>query len=385
MTKRQIESRIKREASQVDIPDLKQQILAQVPNRKVVVKSEKKPFNLAIRLSYIMTILIVAVVAFLLINSKGAPGGIIGDNNTPSTLTKVVGNVERAYAKQAITLAGFATEDISGQAVSSIVTLSDEDFIDYDNIAERINEYFNLVSSMIDEAECSIEVLEDDIYQYKLTAKYKVLNDWIETIIYYNEEAIDEKYKDEIDLDEVETKISGIIVQEGKRNEFFGTKEIEEDEVEVELTLKMNDEEYLKVSHEKESDEEDLKFEFYKGRPDKENHPYKEFNVDIEEDKETGRKDVKVEFKHHDNDEEDFNIDFFFDKDGKIDIKYEDKKNGTHEGIKVDEDDEHKDHFKYDFGEGKGQSSVKKPHGDYDRDDDDREDDDRDDHGPRYF
>ena len=41
MTRKQIESKIKMEANSLDIPDLKQQILANVPNRQVVVENKK--------------------------------------------------------------------------------------------------------------------------------------------------------------------------------------------------------------------------------------------------------------------------------------------------------------------------------------------------------
>ena len=378
MNKKQIESRIKMEASQVEIPDLKQQILAQVPNRKVVVKNEKKRFNFAIRFSYIMTILVIAVVTFLLINKPNGNSGIDSGSNTPQTITKVVGDVERVYAKQAVTLAGFTTESSNVEPL----LLSNDNSINYDDIAGKINEYFGVVSSLIDEADCSIEVLENNTYQYKMTVKYKMLNDLVETIIYYNEKATDEKYKDEDDLDELETEINGIIIQNGKRNEFYGEKEIEEDEIEVELTLVMENDEYLKVSHEKESGERDLTFGFYKGRPNEDNDPYKEFNVEVKE--ENGKKDVKVEFKHKDGmNEDDFTIDFSFGKDGNVDIRYEDKKHGEHNGIKVHEDDEHKDHFKYDFGEGKGESSIKKPHGN-DHDDDEWDEDHEHDHDDKW-
>ena len=180
MIKKQIESRIKMEASQVEIPDLKQQILAQVPNRKVVVKSEKKRFNFAIRFSYIMTILVIAVVTFLLINNPNGNSGSDGGSDTPQTITKVVGDVERVYAKQAVTLAGFTTESSNVEPL----LLSNDNSINYDDIAGKINEYFGVVSSLIDEADCSIEVLENNTYQYKMTVKYKMLKDLVETINY---------------------------------------------------------------------------------------------------------------------------------------------------------------------------------------------------------
>ena len=389
MTKREIESRIKMEATQVEVPDLKQQILAQVPNRKVVVKSEKKRFNLAIRLSYIMTILVIAVVSIILINNTNGNGGNNSGVDTPPTLTKTVGDVERVYAKQAVTLAGFANDDMSVEFISTPLSTT-EGSTDYDGIAGKINEYFNVVSSLIEEAECSIEVLIDNEYQYKMTVKYKVLNDLVEVLIYYNEEASNDSDKDKDDLDEIETDITGVIVltngSKDIRNEFYGTKEVEEDEIEVELTLKMQNGEYLKVSHEKDEDERDMKFEYFKERPNKDdedkNPPYKEFRIDIEESLD-GKKEVKVEFKHKEHDEDDFDIDFVFGKDGNVVIGYRDNHGEEHQGIKVDYDEDHEDHFKYDFGEGKGQSSIKKPHGHHPHDEDDREDYDKDDCGPR--
>ena len=245
MNKKQIESRIKIEASKIEVPDLKQQILAQVPNRKVVEKEEKKGFNFGIRFSYALTLCLVVILAVV----------IFSNNNTPgiSPVTKAVGNVEKAYAKQVVTLAGFAADMDTPQLVSYVGTLNETEETNYDDIATKINEYFKVVSLLLDEASTKyeIEVLENSEYTYKLTAKYTVLTDEYKTVIYYNEKPVDEKYKDKDDLDEIETTIEGVVEQGTFKRNFFGNKEIEEDEIEVEITLEIDEERYLKEREDK--------------------------------------------------------------------------------------------------------------------------------------
>ena len=51
MNKKQIEKMIKQEAYQANIPDLKQEILAQIPNRGIV--NEKKKFSLNLLLQFV--------------------------------------------------------------------------------------------------------------------------------------------------------------------------------------------------------------------------------------------------------------------------------------------------------------------------------------------
>ena len=184
------------------------------------------------------------IVAILIFNNNGS--------TPPNVLTKNVGDVEKAYAKQVVTLAGFAA-DIETANVAYTGLLSESNSTDYDSIAGKINEYFKVISLLLDEesTEYEIEILEEGNYSYKLTTKYKVLKDTFETVIYYNEKPVEEKYKDKDDLDEIETTIEGLVVQGGIERSFYGSKEIEEDEIEVEIVLEINQDNYLKVSHEK--------------------------------------------------------------------------------------------------------------------------------------
>ena len=339
MNKKQIESRIKMEANQIEVPDLKTQILAQVPKREVIVKEEKKRFNFSFHFSYIVSLAIVMIVAILIFNNNGS--------TPPNVLTKNVGEVEKAYAKQVVTLAGFAA-DIETANVAYTGLLSESNSTDYDSIADKINEYFKVVSLLLDEesTEYEIEVLEEGNYSYKLTTKYKVLKDTFETVIYYNEKPVEEKHKDKDDLDEIETTIEGLVVQGGIERSFYGNKEIEEDEIEVEITLEIDQNNYLKVSHEKESDERELKYEFFNKKPNENSHPYRE--VSISYDKEN--KNISIEFEE---DNEEYEINFHYDGKGeekRVEVQYH-RGDEHHNGF-ID-DDEERDEYRYDFGNGK--------------------------------
>ena len=369
MNKKQIESRIIMESKKNDVPDLKQQILAQVPNRKVVEKEQKKGFNLGIRFSYVLTLCFVVLLAVVIFNNNN-----VSPNNP---VTKTVGSVEKAYAKQIVTLAGFAADIDTTQMVSYVSMLSESEDTNYDDVASKINEYFKVVSLLLDEenTKYEIEVLENSEYTYKLTTKYTVLSNEYETIIYYNEKPLEDKYKDKDDLDENEPTIEGVVEQGEIRKNFFGNKKIEEDEIEVEITLEIDEERFLKVSHEKETDEKEMKYEFYLRRPGESSEPYREVHIKFDEED----KSVSVKFKE---DEEDVEMKFYYNKENneRVEVDYFNGKK-WHDDIFIDDDEEDRDRYRYDFGDGKHSYGDKpKGHGkpgDNDREEHDHDNDDR--------
>ena len=355
MNKKQIESRIKMEANQIEVPDLKQQILAQVPNRKVIEKEEKKRFNLSLHFSYILSLVVVVIVAVLIFNQGG-------NSTTPNVLTKQVGSIEKAYAKQVVTLAGFA-EEMGTSSISYTGLLNEDYSTNYDDIASKINEYFKAVSLLLNEESTTyeIEVLTNEEYSYKLTTKYKVLNDIFQTVIYYNEKPLDEKYKDKDDLDEVETILDGVVVSDGIKRSFYGKKEIEQDEIEVEITLEIDKNNYLRVSHEKEYNEQELKYEFFDKKPNDNSHPYKEVSIEYD----SFENKVSIEFEE---DNEEYEINFHYHGKGqenKVEVQYR-HGNEHHKGF-IDNDHEH-DKYRYDFGNGNPYYGDK-PNGNWHHDD----------------
>ena len=182
MNKKQIESRIKMEANQIEVPDLKQQILAQVPNRKVIEKEEKKRFNLSLHFSYILSLVVVVIVAVLIFNQGG-------NSTTPNVLTKQVGSIEKAYAKQVVTLAGFA-DDVKTTPVS-YTGLINYDLVNYDDIASKINEYFKAVSLLLNEESTTYEIELGNYYVKNLANGQTVMSGSKQNFTWYTNNTIE--------------------------------------------------------------------------------------------------------------------------------------------------------------------------------------------------
>lgn len=370
MNKRKIESRIKMEANQIEIPDLKQEILARIPNRAPVVKQSKKRFSFSIRFSYVTVVLVLLLLGVLFVSNLNKDGIEEPTTETPSLPVepnmKRVSETEKAYAKQAATVVGFIGDEngIVGvvQSMSYISSYSKDN--EYEELAKEINQYFAAVSKLLSEEDAvyTIEVLEDSNYMYKLTIENSILNDVYETVIYYSEEAIAENNKHKEDLDEISTKLSGIIVSGDGEFSFTGTKEVSEDECEIELIIKFSNNNYVKVSQEIEKGEREYEYKFYSGNPKEGHKAYKTVEIEIEDRKndKDGKKDVEVEIEENG---KSFEISFKYGKDNSdyVDVNYHND-NKHYEGIKIHEDEEADSYYRYDFEEGKGHS-VAKPNG----------------------
>lgn len=349
MNKKQIEAMIKEDVNNIEVPDLKSQILAQIPNRKVVYKESKKPFRFAFRLSYLSIFLVLIVGVILMVN--GFDNNSFSDGKTEEKTQEVangkkISNVEKSYARQAATLIGFAG-GFDSEPNNMSAYLSTNMDPDYDEIAGIINQYFKVASNLMNEENTTyeFEVLNEGNYQYKLVIKNAILNDSIETIMYYNEEAKSNNDKD--DLDEVSTHLEGIIEQDGMSYEFYGDKEIEGHECEVELVIKIDDTNYLKVSQEIEHNEKEFEYKFYDCDP-KKNKAYKTVEIEIE------NHHVSIEIEE---DGEEFEIEFKYNGN-QVNAKYH-RGNENFDDIKIGEDENNKDNYNYDFGDGKNHS-VKK-------------------------
>lgn len=360
MNKKQIEARIKFDASQVNVPDLKKQILAQVPNRKVVVEKKRKSHSLTFRFSYVfaaLALVLVCLLATVGIKDNGIEDNKDGDDviETPIEDIKMVTDTQKAYANGVATLSGFIGSIEGGtSSVSSAFYMIDESLTQEDRTAD-INEYLNSVLQLLDEEsrQYVLEELSDGDYQYKLIVTNNVLGDSYETIIYYNEVAIDNKKHDE--LDEVSTRISGIIIQNETNYEFYGSKEVSDDECEVEIVLKISDTYYVAVSQEIEKHEKEFEYKFFKSNP-KNSKPYKTLEVEIEFDGENTSVGLSVN-----EDDFEYEMDFKYNKKDQncIDVKYDDEDFR----IKVNESD----HNKYSY-EHKGKDKEEYEHiKDYDK------------------
>lgn len=369
MNKKQIENRIKLEASKVVVPDLKSQILANVENRQVHIKEPKKRFNFAVRFSYLTTFVILIFMLVIIINSNE---NNVGSNNKEEGQLIEVTNVKAAYAKQAAILASFVnSSDIYDDVETMSYTTVAQQEEDYSTIANQINAYFSVVSKLLAEEDAVYELysLNSGEYQYKLSVVNTILDDSCKTIIYYNETAKSNHDKD--DLDEVSTTLSGIIEQDNNSFTFFGIKEVSSEECEIDLTIKINDNCFIEVEQEIEGDEKSLEYKFYYGDPRLNYEAKKSVYIDIEEEKDTGKKQVNVKIDNK------YDIYFKYDKHSDrnhVDVDYHDREeNKSYNGIKIEEDEDQKDYYRYDFNDGKDHYSFEKPHGNKGHDKDDRD------------
>lgn len=353
MNKKQIEKMIKQEAYQANIPDLKQEILAQIPNRGIVNEKKRFSLNFGVRFSYLLSFCIILLVSVVIIVSINNNQTQDGNTDNPTFVSKDISNTEKAYAKAAATSVGFVLGMDNGvEMIAKSINLFSNESTDYHSMITEINEYFMAVSRLLDEEDSvyHLEVCSDGDYMYKLTISNAILNDTFETVIYYNETPLTNNNKN-LKLDEISTKLVGVIIQGDESYSFDGYKEMEEDECNVELTLKISDNNYVTVSQEIEKHEKEFEYKFHKG--DKK-HPYKVIEIEIEADKDNldGKKDISIEIEEAGREIE---IEFKYGKDidnDHVDIKYH--IDGDTKEFKVSQSKENKEHYSYDYKDNEG-------------------------------
>ena len=267
MTKREVEKLLKKEAQKIVCPDLKDKILANLPikeSNEPLIQEEhltKRNFRhvFAPLFSCLMAVMLIIIVINFIPNG---PSGPTSKNNR-----------HKVYAMQAVSLANFGEfydESVllsSNNLSSGLIKLSQisKNIDEYERIANKINQYMLTASEMINSDNLIYEVVESDInlYQYKMNIRIDVLSHNEIYTLYFNEEPVDNKDID--DLDEVSTKISGIIKYHN--NEFIleGKKEIENDEQEIELKMYLSADlsKYIIVNQEVEHRENEYSYLYY--------------------------------------------------------------------------------------------------------------------------
>jgi len=146
--------------------------------------------------------------------------------------------------------------------------------VDYDELVE----YVKGLSSLVQDIENKFIVTESDKTEYATKIVYhgQDMEGKDETyVIYYNELPI-QTQDDDKDLDEVETTLTGVAYVGTKEYIVTGSKEIEQNEVEIELQIKYNQDNYIEISQEKENDEIEYEYKVVKN-----NQMVKEFGVEF--------------------------------------------------------------------------------------------------------
>lgn len=176
--------------------------------------------------------------------------------------------------------------------------------VDYDELVE----YVKGLSSLVQNIEDKFEVVESDKTEYATKIVYhgQDMEGKEETyVIYYNEVPLqtqdvdddhdddkdddydddkdddfdddkDNDFDDDKDLDEVETTLTGVAYVGTKEYTVTGSKEIEQDEVEIELQIRYDRANYIEISQEKENGEIEYEYAIVKN-----NRTVKEFGVEF--------------------------------------------------------------------------------------------------------
>lgn len=285
MKTKDLKKLLQKEANQIPIGNYQQQILSRVQvediaEEKMPVKKKKLGLWLS---SLIATTACICFVLFaVLVPTK---------SNHPTPLPPQV-----SRAKQLLSYEMVALGNVVDSSYESTLQIKrkQEPTNEQKQIVAEIHEYLITGEMMLNKEDITIQnqINEDKNYQdyaYKLVVSYQSSMDYT---LYYNEQTLFEEDEDE-DIDEVASKLEGVMIKNEIPFLIEGKKEVENDEFECELIIyedatKQN---YIKINQETETNENEYAYEFFKdGRCIRElsleveiENNRKEMSIDIQE------------------------------------------------------------------------------------------------------
>lgn len=299
MKNRDIINIIKKESEKIEIPNLSKSILENHQNKELFRKenkvSDKEP-KIRIRFG----IKPIKALAFVLMLFLIIPATIItvdlinnDENEIDNTPVKLnVSKTKEVVGIQAASLFGFAEQNEE----STIKTLSLTDD-DYEEMSNELNQYLFSIEELMNKSNNKYELyeLKEGDYKYKMIVSIDSNGLLSNYIMYFNENSAETDYEN---IDEVSSEISGYVESGEKKYFIFGTKEVENDECEVELKLYLDEEKnsYIIASQEIEKKESEYSFKYFKnGNVEKEI----EISTEVENDEYFVSVEVKKGNKHN--------------------------------------------------------------------------------------
>lgn len=326
MKNKDIINRIKDDSKKVEVPNLSATILCDLQNKEVFRKSEEtikedyvfknyfriKPLKV---FAFVLLLFLIIPATLITIDLINAGNGEIDNNPIKLNVSKT----KEVVGVQAASLFGFAEQN----EVSTIKTMSLTDN-DYEEMSDELNQYLFSIEELMNRSNNKYELyeLKEGDYKYKMIVTVDSNGLLSNYIMYFNEKTTEIYYED---IDEVSSEISGYIESGEKKYNFFGTKEVEEDECEVELKLYLDEEnnDYIIASQEIEKNESEYSFKYFKdGKIVKE--------IDVSTEIEGDQHSVEVEVK----------------------------KGNKHNGYKIKYDDENKIKVEFDYEEQSGEFYI---------------------------
>lgn len=145
---------------------------------------------------------------------------------------------------------------------------------------------FLLVENLIASEVIKKEIVESDDENYKNKAiiNINLIDNSVDTYTYYYNE-----YLHDVEHDEYESFIKGIVIYNDETYELVGEREVEEDEMEVSYKLYDKLGNYIVIEQENEDDEESFTYKKYNN---------KNLVLELEVEKEYEHGEIEYEFKH---------------------------------------------------------------------------------------
>lgn len=270
MTTRKLKKIIKSEVAKIKMPDLSEQVTRQIQiskankyleNKEEIDRQRKK---VSFKTAALIPAFSAIIISIMVIVINLIPNGSVTSGQTKR---------HRAYAMQAITLVNFAenyddTVNLSSNTnKTGLMKLSKTSYSyeECESIANKINQYLLSAQDLMNSEELSYEIIDSnkENYQYMMSININILGSTETYTLYFNEEPL-EDIKD-FDLDEVSSKLTGIIIFNNHEYLVEGIKEIEDDEQEIELKMYLSDDlsKFLIVNQEVEYHENEYSYSYY--------------------------------------------------------------------------------------------------------------------------
>jgi hypothetical protein len=229
------------------------------------------------------------------------------------------------------------TEQVLGFAtLSAVEELRQEVIVEEANgksLDEQIESKMYVANTFLsDTAEFSVDVREGSVQGYEKTMviTYVDMNKNVNTHeFHYNETIV------EVEDDEIESLITGVIIVNGVEYTLTGTKEEEEEEYEYDLIASLDDENYITIKYEVEESASEIEKEFeYERFVDKQLVYRMEIEFEVEED---GEREITIKLL-----DGDFESEYSFESelvDGREEIKIEYKTSRA--GVVIEEGEQY--------------------------------------------
>ena len=136
-------------------------------------------------------------------------------------------------------------------------------------VAQKIDEYIDVVDGFVggnSPVEIQEESLGDAEYSTKVTTNITHLDGENDSFVMYYNETVpteDDRKADDDDDFEVNTRLSGVVEYGGQTYSLRGDKEVEADEIEINLTIEIDDANYVIIQTETENGEQEYGYEVY--------------------------------------------------------------------------------------------------------------------------